>query len=462
MRWSPNGPLRAALREEDRDDLASVASSFKRARRAADPSDMSSVVPQDPVGARSTAREKKLKVVILTPAWPGGQMPNGIVTYAAHVVPALREKGVEVFVVAGVDGSSVADPRVSVPKPLQVPPLRLALGRLQELFSRGASADHLNEMAIAGEVNRLVRDHGVDIVEMEESFGWCGWVATHCNVPIIARLHGPWFLNGAMTEDTTTRIFRRRVQREGKALERVAGISAPSRDVLERTRAFYGQALSEAEVIPNPLPGVADSDRWDPLKCEPSTVLFVGRFDSHKAGDVAIEAFARIRAVEPSARLVFAGADLGVNDSAGRRWHVREFIEDRLPREADRAAVEYLGPQPPAVIRQLRVRAAVTVVCSRWENFPYTLGEAMTYGCPVVATATGGLVEMVTDGETGLLARPADPDDLARAVLQLLRDPAGAAVLGRRAAEASAKQLSPASIAAQTLAFYRRVLSRKT
>jgi glycosyltransferase involved in cell wall biosynthesis len=422
---------------------------------------MSSPAPQDPVGARSAVRAKPLKVVILTPAWPGGQIPNGIVTYAAHVVPALRRQGAEVFVVAGVDGSSFADPRVSVPKPIQVPPLTLALGRVQELFSRGASADHLNEMAIAGEVNRLLRNHAIDIVEMEESFGWCGWVADRCKVPVIARLHGPWFLNGAMTEDTTTRIFKRRVRREGKALIRVAGISAPSRDVLERTRAFYKEALGEAEVIPNPLPAVAESERWDPLKCEANTILFVGRFDSHKAGDVAIEAFARIRAVEPSARMVFAGADPGVNDANGRRWQVREFIADRLPREADREAIEYLGPQAPAVIRQLRVRAAVTVVCSRWENFPYTLGEAMTYGCPVVATATGGLVEMVTEGETGLLARPADPDDLARAVLQLLRDPAGAAVLGRRAAEASAKQLSPATVAAQTIDFYRRVLARK-
>jgi len=237
-------------------------------------------------------------------------------------------------------------------------------------------------------------------------------------------------------------------------------VSAPSRDVLERTRAKYGHALADAEVIPNPLPQVPASERWRSHTSEPGTVLFVGRFDRHKAGDVAIEAFARIRAVEPAARLLFAGPDPGVTDAAGRSWHVREFLDDRLPRAADRAAAEYLGPQPPAVIRQLRVRAAVTLVCSRWENFPYTLGEAMSYGCPVVATATGGLVELVSDGENGLLARPDDPDDLARAALELLRDPERAARLGARAAETSARQLSPEAIADQTLAFYRRVLAR--
>ncbi len=401
---------------------------------------------------------RPLKVVILTPAWPGGKIANGIVTYAAHVVPALRAKGAEVFVVTGIDGSDGSDAHVSVPRPIRVP--LLALQRLQEAISRGASANHANEMAIAGEIERLVREHGIDVVEMEESFGWCGWVAARCSVPVIARLHGPWFLNGAMTEDTTTRAFKRRVRREGAAIARVAGISAPSRDVLERTRAFYGLPLAEAEVIPNPLPAVPEAERWDARKSEPGTVLFVGRFDSHKAGDVAIEAFARIRAVEPSARLIFAGADPGVTDAHGRRWHAREFIDDRLPKQADRDAVQYLGAQPGPVIRQLRMRAAVTVVCSRWENFPYTLGEAMTCGCPVVATATGGLVEMVTDGVSGLLARPADPDDLARAILALLRDPDRAARLGRAAAETSAAQLSPAAVAEKTLALYRRILAR--
>ncbi len=405
-------------------------------------------------------RSKPLRVVVLTPAWPVGQIPNGIVTYTAHVVPALRARGAEVFVVTAVDGSGGDDPFVSVPRSSRGSFIARALGRLHHALSPGAPRERRDARSIAREIERLEREHGIDIVEMEESFGWCGAVASACSTPIVARLHGPWFLNGAMIEDTTTRAFRRRVRREGEAIARVAGVSAPSRDVLERTRARYGHALPDAEVIPNPLPSVPAAEHWDARRCEPGTVLFVGRFDRHKAGDVAIEAFARIRAVEPKARLLFAGPDPGVTDAAGRSWRVSEFLDDRLPLPADRAAVEYLGPQPPAVIRQLRVRAAVTLVCSRWENFPYTLGEAMSYGCPVVATATGGLVELVSDGQNGLLARPDDPEDLARAALELLREPARAARLGARAAQTSAAQLSPDAIAAQTLAFYQRVLER--
>ncbi|MEX2209243.1 MAG: glycosyltransferase family 4 protein [Myxococcota bacterium] len=405
---------------------------------------------------------RPLRVAILTPAWPVGRIPNGIVTYARHIVPALRAKGVEVYVVTASDGSERPDPYVSVPRSSRGSLTARAFGRLHHAISPGAPSERRDARSIAREILRLQREHGLDLVEMEESFGWCGAVAASCATPVVARLHGPWFLNGAMIEDTTTRAFRRRVRREGEAIARVAGVSAPSRDVLERTRAHYGHALADAEVIPNPLPQVPLAEHWDARKCESGTVLFVGRFDRHKAGDVAIEAFARIRTAEPNARLIFAGPDPGVTDDSGRSWHVREFLEDRLPRAQDRAAVEVLGAQPPAAIRALRVRAAVTVVCSRWENFPYTLGEAMSFGCPVVATATGGLVELVRDAENGLLARPDDPDDLARATLELLRDPGRAARLGARAAQTSAARLSPDAVAHQTLALYRRVLARQS
>lgn len=408
----------------------------------------------------SGAGERGLKVALYTPAWPKGALPNGIVTYAAHMVPALRERGAEVFVIAWRMGAGCEDAYVSTPSPPRDSWMMRGIGRLREPFSPGASAERGNGLAILHELNRLDREHGIDVIEMEESFGWCGWVASRCAVPVVARLHGPWFLNGAMLEDTTTRVFQRRVRQEGRALEQVAGISAPSKDVLERTRAHYGQALESARVIHNPVPDVPPAELWNAEKCEPGTVLFVGRFDNHKAGDVAVEAFARIRAQAPNARLLFAGPDPGVNDADGRFWKLQEFIEDRLPKGADRAAVEVLGPQPPEVIRALRLRAAVTIVCSRWENFPYTLGEAMTHGCPVVATATGGLVELVEDGSNGLLARPADPEDLARAVLEMLRDPERAARLGARAAETSAAKLSPRGLADRTLAFYRDVLDR--
>jgi glycosyltransferase involved in cell wall biosynthesis len=57
--------------------------------------------------------------------------------------------------------------------------------------------------------------------------------------------------------------------------------------------------------------------------------------------------------------------------------------------------------------------------------------EALLMECPMVATRVGGLVDTVRDRETGILVRPSDPDDLARGILELLRDPERARTLGR-------------------------------
>jgi glycosyltransferase involved in cell wall biosynthesis len=264
-----------------------------------------------------------------------------------------------------------------------------------------------------------------------------------------------------MRVDTGTRTYRRRVRREGAAIARAAGISAPSQDVLDRTRAHYGEALPEARVIPNPLHRAGEGDRWASARCDPGRVLFVGRFDNHKGGDVVIDAFAKVHAAEPDARLVFVGPDRGLTDAGGRSWQLRDYVAHRFPREADRASVEWVGEQRAPAIQELRRTAALTLVASRWETFGYTLAEAMMQGCPVVATATGGMAEMVTDGQDGRLVRPGDPDDLARGTLELLRDPARAAAMGARAAETAARRLSPEQVADETIAFYRRVLDRR-
>jgi hypothetical protein len=72
----------------------------------------------------------------------------------------------------------------------------------------------------------------------------------------------------------------------------------------------------------------------------------------------------------------------------------------------------------------------VAVQASLDENLGGTL-EALLMECPLVATRVGGMVDTVRDGVTGVLANPSDPQDLARAISQMLRDPERARSLGR-------------------------------
>jgi glycosyltransferase involved in cell wall biosynthesis len=237
-------------------------------------------------------------------------------------------------------------------------------------------------------------------------------------------------------------------------------VTASSSDVLERTRAHYGLALQNAEVIPTAIRPIPPADRWRPQDADPATVLFAGRFDRHKGGDLIIEAFGRVLRDVPQARLLFAGPDPGLIDDDGRRWHIEGFVDDRLPGARASGRVTLLGKQPRSALDGLRRRAAVTVICSRYDNFPATVLEAAAMGCPIVAARIGGIPEIIRDGVDGLLHRAGDPDDLADRIIAMLTDPDRAAEFGRQAAARCEQEFHPVAVAEQMVAHFRRTRAR--
>jgi glycosyltransferase involved in cell wall biosynthesis len=66
--------------------------------------------------------------------------------------------------------------------------------------------------------------------------------------------------------------------------------------------------------------------------------------------------------------------------------------------------------------------ADASLLSSSWENFPHTVVEALAVGTPVIATRTGGVAEVVRDGENGLVVEPGDVDALAEAIERFVGD----------------------------------------
>jgi len=99
-------------------------------------------------------------------------------------------------------------------------------------------------------------------------------------------------------------------------------------------------------------------------------------------------------------------------------------------------------------------RAAIVACPSRREGFGVTCAEAMAYGRPVVASAVGGLLDLVVDGETGLHVPPRDPIALREALARLLGDRELRLRLGAAARERAARLLSWPSVTDATLRAY--------
>src|SRR5271157_824366 len=267
-------------------------------------------------------------------------------------------------------------------------------------------------------------------------------------IPFLEPGFGGWFLTN----------FRRRVEMEGRAIRDADLITAPSRDVLEQTRAFYGLALDVAKVIPVPAPRV--TEHWHLSDADPKRILFVGRFDRHKGGDLIIDAFGRVLAKVPDARLWFVGPDRGYIDTNGRTWHIEEYLRDRLPGALELKRVEWLGVQPFSALASLRLKALVSVVCSRYETLCLAVLETMALGCPLVAARVGGIPEVLDDHTNGLLHRANESEVLAAQIITLLNDPERAAQLGKQAAIDCQQRFPPEIMAERTLSCYGKAIER--
>lgn len=165
---------------------------------------------------------------------------------------------------------------------------------------------------------------------------------------------------------------------------------------------------------PAALPASLPVDARDPV------LLFVGRTVADKGADVFVEACARALPELPGWRAAMLGADgfgAGAKQTPFMAW---------LREAAPRAGVELLGYRPHAATLAEIARAAVVAVPSRWpEPFGLTALEALACGAPLVASATGGMAEIVGGGEAdgALLVAPGDAAALAAALLRLARDP---------------------------------------
>ncbi|HEY8470489.1 MAG TPA: N-acetyl-alpha-D-glucosaminyl L-malate synthase BshA [Longimicrobiales bacterium] len=173
-------------------------------------------------------------------------------------------------------------------------------------------------------------------------------------------------------------------------------------------------------------------------------VIHISNFRPVKRVDDVVRAFARASRRVP-ARLVLVG-------DGPTRGLAQQVAEE----EGVAARVTFLGKQ--SSVAELLACADVLLLPSESEAFGLVALEAMACGVPVVATAVGGIPELVPDGEAGFLVPLGDVDAMADAVVALLTDPARWQAASTAAREV-ATRFSADRIVPRYEALYRRVLA---
>jgi glycosyltransferase involved in cell wall biosynthesis len=210
-------------------------------------------------------------------------------------------------------------------------------------------------------------------------------------------------------------------------IRRAAHVVCPSAYMVDLAIS-WGASPDRVTLLPNPAP---DAAHVEPGKLDDRpALLFAGRLTTAKDLGLAFESLSAV----PEAYLSIVG-------DGPDRAHL-EQLRDQL---GLRDRVRFLGPLPRSEALGLMSAADVVILSSAWENFPHGVVEALAVGTPVVATRVGGVPEIVTDGENGLLVEPGDAQAFGAALRRILDDDALRGRLAGRAA-ASVARYSAAEI----------------
>lgn len=200
-------------------------------------------------------------------------------------------------------------------------------------------------------------------------------------------------------------------------IRRADAVTAVSEQLGEAVRALAAPSPVPLWVIPNGVPlGFWTASAVQERRFR--SIITVGRLVQVKGHDVLISAMAHLRQVLPDATLTVIG-----------EGPERPTLEAEVEQAGLRSAITFMGSQPADIVRDQLQQANVFVLPSRNEGFGVALLEAMACGLPAVATAVGGVPEVLTS-EAGILVAPEEPEMLANALATLLKDPILAAAMG--------------------------------
>ncbi len=305
---------------------------------------------------------------------------------------------------------------------------------------------------------RTVRDFKPDVVHAHHPFvlGPVAMrIARQLGVPLIYTFHTQYEQYAhyvPFPQDMVKALTRRRIRGFANRADVLTTPAGTVRDLLRS----YG-VTREIILLPNPidLSGFADPEgetirRQLGLAPEEKVLISIGRLGVEKNLGFMLQAIALAIAWAPELRLRLVLVGAGPDETRLRELGGQLGLGDRLL---------FAGSVPyPAIPSYLAV-ADLFLMTSVSEVKPLVLLEAMAAGLPIVAVKASGAVDTITHGQEGLLT-DLDQEHFAAAVVDILRDDARRAEMGRRARE-SVGRYSLDRVAGQLVAVYQEALEKQ-
>jgi hypothetical protein len=233
----------------------------------------------------------------------------------------------------------------------------------------------------------------------------------------------------------------------------IRSISAAIKDEIESAYDFVFDARA-VQVAPLGMPESQLSSKRPATGIE---VLFVGRLEARKGIDVLLKSIPAVVSTNPSVRFTIVGDNTlpGANGVP--------FAEEFLAEHRGCAwlsQVRFTGKVSDTMLQQAYSECDIFVAPSRFESFGLVFLEAMRVCKPVIGCRAGGMPEIISDGESGLLVLPGDVVELTNALNWMIQHPEERDRMGRAGRRIFETTFTSAKMAERSLDLYDLAMRR--
>jgi len=311
---------------------------------------------------------------------------------------------------------------------------------LRLLRQRRAFDPHL-----VAQARHLIREHDVNLIQTH------GYKSNSIGFVLRLLCRLPWigFAHGYIDDNSRNRLYNRIDRLVLRGADRVVAVSGSMKALLVR----HGVAAHRIRVVHNavdpkdavPATPSAEIRRQCGLRPEHKVIGVIGRLSPEKGQAIFLRALEKVLQSAPGVRALIVGDGQD-----------RPMLEALCRERGLSDHVAFLGHQER--IADYYQVLDLLVLPSLSEGLPNTVLEAMSFGIPVIATAVGGVREIIEDGN-GVVVEPGDPEALADRMIELLGDDALRRMIGLKGKESLYPRFAAEGRARSIVGLYEELLS---
>ena len=384
---------------------------------------------------RLTSKSTKLKVCLISEEYPDETNFGGIATYQKRLALALTARGHHVTVISRAleKEQEYIENGVNV-----IRIIKRNTGNLVEDYT-----DY--RMRVSDILKDLTKKNMIDIIEVPDWGAEAIFYAREKTIPMVVKMHTPlcvWskFNKNGLGEGIQEKMLKWEMESVHLA-DKLISCTQILRDMVYSAMKLDKNV--EIEVVPNPA-NIKDFYLTG-VKHKSKNILYCGSLEQRKGVDILAHSIAKVleNLNDDEIKFVFVGKDTNRNE---KNISMIQYIKQIVPKEYHKHLV-FMGQLANSELNLVYNNARLGVIPSRFDNLPYVAMEQMLAQMPIIASANTGVREMITDGTSGLLYNPTDPDELAQKIIYLYNNGDLAKKMGETARAEAINKYSPDVIA---------------